>query len=223
MLFIAMHGHRCPRVAWDLHAESRGSLANQVVRRPSATREQQPQAALYRRGTITSRGQECVSHENDGGHLGWGFGWEWGVSGSPRMFVPAGEIGGLRRHSTKYGQSPTGSNRPLPTLTMKPHRGGIVVNLLERNSKVIDGALHHGEQQFRCSVGKQSRQTSSQLIVLKQLDIGMVEVEQMGSIRRGPFGNTVQRFARDEHVPNQELDQEFTGDGPPHVIGWRGT
>jgi hypothetical protein len=86
------------------------------------------------------------------------------------------------------------------------NRGGIVVQLVQRDAELLDHVGRHGQDQ-RGHIGlEQPVQGPSYAVIVEPVDLLRRQVQDVGRVVRGPFAHAIDRPSRDEQIAEQ--DQE---------------
>ncbi len=93
------------------------------------------------------------------------------------------------------------------------------MQLLQSQAERADRLPHHVQDQFRAGCLEQPIQAAAQAIVVERVESRFRQLQQVGGVAAGPIGHAIDRFARDQHVADQQQQSRGGGDDGPPVLG----
>src|SRR5690606_15002829 len=96
--------------------------------------------------------------------------------------------------------------------------GGIVVQFVQLQLKLMDHLADHPEDHFLAGTLKHAFQTPPETIIVKLPDLVCEQVQEIGGVKGRPFGDSIHGFTRHQEVSHQ-YDQGACGrEFGAHVI-----
>jgi hypothetical protein len=112
--------------------------------------------------------------------------------------------------------------RALPVgvlvVAVECHGSGVVVQLVERDVKRVDGVGRDVQYQSRDVGVEEAIQRTADAIIVERGELLVGQVEPVCVVPRGPLADAVEGLARDEQVPHEQEQGRGRGDSGPPIL-----